>query len=169
MEVIKKRKKLHGRAFLSKKRGCAEKPLNWERIEERMNAGCTATEIAGIEGVSLSTFLERFQKVKGTHFSHAIQDKKESRNGSIRWKQFQQAMNGNTQLLLRLGEVYLGQGKETNLPPNDQILENHLDGNKTKGELEAVKQELAELKRRFGIDDPKPEAMPEPLPSDQAL
>lgn len=157
------------RLYLKKKRGCAEKPFNWERIEERMSAGCTATEIAGIEGVCLHTFLARFQKVKGVHFSQAIKEKIEGRNGSLRWKQFQKAMQGNVQLLIKLGEVYLGQGKEVQAVPNDAQLDQSIEVAKKIGELEAIKIELAEIKKRFGLDVPESQASDEPLSSNETI
>lgn len=93
--------------------------IDWKFVEERMEAGCTAKEIAGRFGINVDTLYTRVLKEYGSTFAELSAKKKEHGKGNIRWKQYNQAMKGNTQLLLRLGDVLLEQDKKVDLTPND--------------------------------------------------
>lgn len=150
--------------------GTPVKPIDWKLVEERMGAGCSLEEIAGKIGVCRHTLGYRFQQQYGVPFSTAILEYKEGRNGDLRWKQFQQAMRGNTTLLVKLGDVYLGQAQKNDVAPNDEKLNEQIAESKELGELEEYKKQREDfLKWKALQDGSKPEAESECLPSDQTV
>lgn len=70
---------------------------------------CTGQEIADVLDVSYDTLERRVKEVYQISFADYI--KKHSANGkmSLRRKQHEVAMNGNTTMLVWLGKQYLGQ------------------------------------------------------------
>lgn len=97
------------------------KPIDWEKVDRLIEAQNKAVEIAGHFGLSDERFCERLKEKYGitfTAYSAAIYSKGKS---NLRTRQYQKAMEGNVQLLIRLGEVYLDQAKAKG--DNDAVLE----------------------------------------------
>lgn len=88
------------------------KEIDWDEVELMAHAGSPGTEIASIYNLHPQTFYNRVKDEFGLGFTEYFQSRRNKGKASIRAKQYSSAMEGNTQLLLRLGEVMLGQGKE---------------------------------------------------------
>lgn len=96
------------------------KNINWDTVERRMEAGCSAKEIAGGLLIDINTFYERFKKEFGMGFSDFADSFKSSGVANIRFRQYMKAMEGNVEMLKLLGREWLGQGKEElEKPTND--------------------------------------------------
>ncbi len=88
-----------------------KKEINWEIVEKKMEAGCSAREIsAGI--CDLDTFYNRFKERYGKSFGDYSDDYYSIGDGNIKFTQYMKALSGNNNMLLLLGRERLGQGKE---------------------------------------------------------
>ncbi len=146
------------------------KDINWDVVERMMEAGSSGIEISGVFDMHHDTFYSRFQKEYNTSFALASQNKKETGKGRLREAQFRYALKGNTALLIRLGEVHLGQGQKVDIAPNDEKLDDQLADSKLQGELEQYKLDQADyLKWKALQNGAKSQAEPECLPSDQEI
>jgi len=85
------------------------KPIDWDRVEKKMEAGCTATEIAFHFRVDIGTFVDRFKEKYGDNFTNISPNFHSDGKGNVREKQYEEALDGNTQMLLLLGKLWLGQ------------------------------------------------------------
>jgi hypothetical protein len=90
------------------------KQLDWQLVEKMAIAGSPGTEIASVFHIHPETFYDRVKERYGVGFTEFIQSKKNFGKSKIRMKQYDLALEGNTQMLLRLGEVLLDQGKPEN-------------------------------------------------------
>ena len=98
------------------------KEINWEMVEKKMEAGCSAREIYG--GIcDADTFYRRFKTQYGTRFEDYGVECHTVGKGNIRLKQYLKAMNGSDRMLTILGEQWLDQGKEK------ELLSPHEDSN----------------------------------------
>lgn len=92
-------------------------PIDWNQVDDYLEAGCSGLKIAAILGISPETLYERCLVEKGYLFSVYSCDKKSYGEAKLELQQFQEALGiakkkGNTQLLLMLGQERLGQGKK---------------------------------------------------------
>lgn len=106
-----------------------KKEINWEIVEKRMEAGCTAREIAKHLRIDINTFYDRFKAEYKCCFADFADGMIECGNADIKFIQHMKALNGNVQLLMYLGKVKCGQ-KEPEIPvslaPNQiQIDQSH--------------------------------------------
>ena len=103
----KKRKVNFGRN--NGKMGAPIIQIDWEQFDKLCEIQCTLNEIAGWFDCSEDTIERRVKERFGITF--AEQRNKRSSKGKIglRRKQMQQAMGGNTALLIWLGKQYLNQ------------------------------------------------------------
>jgi hypothetical protein len=81
------------------------KTINEKRVIELASKGLTVKEIAAFENVSHDTITRRF--------ASALERGRLLCNGSIRSKQVQVAMKGNTTMLVWLGKQLCGQRDKT--------------------------------------------------------
>src|SRR6476620_9414704 len=97
------------------------KEINWDIVEKKMEAGCSAKEIyTGI--CDKDTFYDRFKQKYGFGFSEYSADYYSKGDGLIKFTQYMKAISGNIPMLQLLGKERLGQGKEQEkLPSNDEI------------------------------------------------
>jgi hypothetical protein len=101
------------------------KPIDWNLVERKMEAGCTATEIAWDFRMHIDTFSERFKQEYGKYFTEYAGNFHSVGKGNVRHQQYERAMDGNTQMLTILGREWLGQEKEQK--QRSQIDEDRLD------------------------------------------
>lgn len=89
--------------------GRPKKPIDWSLVDKLCSIHCTGEEIASIVGVHYDTLNNRCNEDLGCNFSEYY--KKTSANGkmSLRRKQYEVAMSGNTSMLIWLGKNILGQ------------------------------------------------------------
>lgn len=83
--------------------------INWNTVEKLCAIQCTGEEIAGVLGVDYDTLLARIKEKYKCGFSDYFKRHSASGRMSLRRKQIEGAMNGNTALLIFLGKQYLGQ------------------------------------------------------------
>lgn len=89
--------------------GRPQKPIDWDKVEKKMEAGCTATEIAAHFHVDLKTFIYKFQEKYSDNFTNIAPNFHSGGKGNVREKQYDEALEGNTQMLVLLGKLWLGQ------------------------------------------------------------
>lgn len=103
--------------------GRPKKDINWELVEKRMEAGCSAKEIAGALHCNMDTFYDRFKEEYGSGFSDFYDKMYEGGNANLRFTQYMKALSGNTNMLTLLGRERLSQGQfQETIPTNDDIL-----------------------------------------------
>jgi hypothetical protein len=87
-----------------------EKKIDWQRVDELLEAGCLGTEIAAYFGMHSNTFYVRMTAHHGMGFSEYSSQKKSSGEALIREAQYKKAIKklDNT-MLIWLGKQRLGQ------------------------------------------------------------
>jgi len=89
--------------------GREEKHIDWELVDAMLLSGCIGTEIAPFFNMHPQTFYDRVVKKYGVSFTEyccALHAKGEAH---LKHKQFKKAMDGDTKMLMYLGEVRLKQ------------------------------------------------------------
>ena len=92
--------------------GRPEKEIDWAKVDKALEYGATGVQIAAYFGMHPETFYERIKQKYGmifTNYAGLITPKGEL---DLLAKQHEQALKGNTQLLVMLGQERLGQGKK---------------------------------------------------------
>jgi hypothetical protein len=84
-------------------------PIDWEKVDELLEYGCTGVEIAARLGITGETLYERTQREKGASFSLYANEKRAKGDTLLREYQFKQAKKGNITMLIWLGKQRLGQ------------------------------------------------------------
>jgi hypothetical protein len=124
------------------------KLINWDIVEKKMEAGCTAKEIAASIPVEINTFYDRFKIEFGEGFADYADQFYEGGNANLKFTQYMKALSGNVPMLLLLGRERLGQGKEeiVKSPYEDVLSLNHI-----------IMMLQAQLDSKVDIDANKPE------------
>lgn len=123
--------------------GRPRKPINWEIVEKRMEAGCNATEIAGSLQLDLGTFCDRFKDHFGDIFSNYSQMYYKAGDSNLRLTQYMKALSGNTNMMVLLGKERLGQGKEeVKVSPYQGSIDLEHENMALKAQLEFLKEQL---------------------------
>lgn len=110
----------------------------WEDVDSYLLAGCSGIEIAHTYGMNEETLYTKCKKEKGCGFKEYSYSKRSTGEAILRRQQFEEALGvserkGNVQLLLRLGEERLKQGKSANA---ESQLHDILEQNKAGGSSE---------------------------------
>jgi hypothetical protein len=94
---------------VKRKVGRPRKVIDWSQAEKLASLHCTGEEIASFLEVDYDTLNSAIKREFDCNFSEWY--KKNSAKGkiSLRRKQFEQALSGNTSLLIWLGKQWLGQ------------------------------------------------------------
>lgn len=102
-----------------------QKEIKWEVVLARMQAGNTAKQICQHHHVDTDTFYRRFKQEFGCSFGDYSAAERDLGNGNVAFMQYTKAMQGNTSMLLRLGDEWLGQGapKVQNLAANQPTID----------------------------------------------
>jgi hypothetical protein len=85
-----------------------KKEINWDIVEKKMEAGCTAREICA-NVCEINTFYDRFKEKYGKSFGDYADDYYSVGDGNIKFTQYIKALSGNIQMLSWLGKTRLGQ------------------------------------------------------------
>lgn len=95
-------------------------PIDWNRVEAMLVAGCMGTEVAAFFAMHPETFYRRVQEEFGIGFTEYLQQKRSIGDSIIREKQYLKAIGlekeGDNTLLIWLGKNRL---KQSETPPND--------------------------------------------------
>ncbi len=98
-----------------------ETPINWNKCDELLMAGCPGTEVAAFFGIHEETFYDRVVKKFGVAFSAYKAEKQATGEALMRMQQYNKAMGvtnkGDNTLLIFLGKQRLGQREN----PNDKV------------------------------------------------
>jgi len=135
-----------------------KKELDWRIVEKKMEAGCSAKEIAG-SMCDIGTFYDRFKEEYGVSFSNYSQQFYEEGNSNIRWIQYMKAMSGNIPMMSLLGRERLGQGKEeVQTSPFEDIIAMRHENMMLKAEMHEIKEMLNANKSKAGQELPGSDA-----------
>lgn len=106
-----------------------KKEINWDIVERMLEAGCTATQIAGKFRINHDTFYRRFQEEYDVRFNDFAYSMQEAGEADLVLMQHMKALNnkaaGNIQMLTWLGKVRLGQREADTIndkAPNQDML-----------------------------------------------
>jgi predicted DNA binding protein len=101
-----------------------ETPIDWERVDEMLEAGCYGTEIAAYFGIHPETFYDRVAKAHNIAFSEYAARKKSKGDTAIKEAQFKKAIKklDNT-MLIWLGKNRLNQREnaQEKIAPDDVL------------------------------------------------
>lgn len=91
------------------KMGRPRKEIDWDDFDRLALIQCTLREIAAWFDVSEDTIEARVKETHGVTFAEHLAQRSCKGKVSLRRKQYQAAMGGNTALLIFLGKQWLGQ------------------------------------------------------------
>ena len=98
--------------------GRPEIPLEWDRVEEMLMAGCLGTEVAAYFNMAAKTLYERVEKVHGMGFTQFRAEKMAKGNISLKEAQYNKAIgknvDGDNTMLIWLGKIRLEQRETEN-------------------------------------------------------
>lgn len=83
--------------------------IDWAKVEILLHAHCTIKEIAGFFDCSEDVFYSRFEEGMGLPYKEWAERRRYKGDALLRNKQYQEAMQGNTRMLVLLGKERLGQ------------------------------------------------------------
>ncbi len=107
-------------------------PIDWMKIDEHLEAGCSGLKIASLLNIDRDTLYDRVREKYGMYFSEYSALKQTCGDDLIKKAQFDKAIGrsraGDTTLLVHLGRVRLKQveppsEKEKELPPTEELLQ----------------------------------------------
>jgi len=88
-------------------------PINWERVDELLEAGCLGTEIAANFAMHYQTFYDRVVQQYGVSFTEYSQEKRAKGESTLRQVQYEKATGkskkGDNTMLVWLGKQRLNQ------------------------------------------------------------
>lgn len=116
--------------------GRPEKPIDWALVDKLLEAQCNGEMIAGHFDMHADTLYAHIKRKYGLTFTAFSASRKEKGKASILAMQYQRAMQGNTQMLLRLGELYCNQGKQET--SNKESLIEYLEQEASEGEHRSI-------------------------------
>ena len=93
--------------------------IDWEAVDKLCALQCTGEEIAGFLKVDYDTLNARVKEAFGLAFSDYFAQKRGNGKVSLRRKQYEKALAGDTTMLIWLGKQYLGQKDQHGLTLND--------------------------------------------------
>lgn len=135
------------------------KPINWELVEKRMEAGSNAKEIAGTLQINIDTFYDRFKLEYGKSFSEFSGRYYDCGNANLRLTQYVKALAGNTNMMILLGRERLKQGREEiKVSPYQGSIDTEHENMVLKAEIDFLKEQLKELRKGLpNADQPQAE------------
>ena len=102
------------------KGGRPEIEIDFDLVEKMCTIQCTGEEIAAVLNVDYDTLCRRIKKKFNISFAEYFAQKSAGGRMSLRRKQFELALNGNTGMLVWLGKNVLGQVDKTELSGNEE-------------------------------------------------
>ena len=75
-------------------------PIDWDQVDKLLAIQCTAAEVSAFFNCTTDALSDHTQRKHGTTFSEYARPKRLLGHASLRRKQYEQAMKGNTTLLL---------------------------------------------------------------------
>lgn len=118
-----------------------QKPVNWEIVLKRMEAGNTAKSICTFLEWDTDTFYRRFKDEFGIGFGDYSASRKEFGLQDLEYTQHMKALSGNAEMLKWLGKVRLGQREpdsSQNISPNQEDNDLRHENMMLKAKLDAI-------------------------------
>lgn len=101
--------------------------IDWKEFDKLCGLQCSLEEIAGWFNCSIDTIENRVKEVHGVTFSEYFKQKRSTGKISLRRKQYEAAMAGNTALLIWLGKQYLNQSEKVHQTVEDVSKQDTVD------------------------------------------
>lgn len=127
--------------------------INWNRVDELLEAGCLGSEIAPVFSMHPHTFYDHVEKKYGMKFSEFRQRKMAKGDSLLREVQYNKAIgktkDGDNTLLIWLGKNRLNQRENDLLiqtPPLDAKVDSE---NQEMSENHKLRKQLAELQAKL--------------------
>lgn len=125
--------------------------INWKKVDEYLESGANGFQIAAklnIHHDTLYNCCQRDHNILWTEYSH---NKKLGGDADLHWLQMSSARRGNTQILLKLGELRLGQAEvKEQLSPFE-------DATELRHKNMILEDKIAKLEAALNADKPKTE------------
>jgi hypothetical protein len=86
-----------------------EKPIDWDKVDELLMAGCLGTEIAANYDMHPNTFYDRVVQKYNMSFTDYCSEKRSKGESFLRLVQFKKAVEGDNSMLIWLGKNRLKQ------------------------------------------------------------
>lgn len=93
--------------------------IDWNKVGQMCEAGCTAVGIAATFGIDESTLWKACERDNKVNFSEFSQQKKAKGDELLRMKQFSTAMSGNVTMQIWLGKQRLSQSEKQEISGKD--------------------------------------------------
>lgn len=91
-------------------------PIDWDKVDHLLRAGCLGTEVAAVFAMHPETFYRRVQEEHGISFTEFLQQRRSDGDAAIRSKQYERALGmtdtGDNTMLIWLGKNRLSQRNE---------------------------------------------------------
>lgn len=95
------------------------KEIDWDQVDEMCAIHCTGEEQAGILGIDYDTLNRACYREKELSFTEYYAQKASGGKMSLRRRQFNAAMDGNSTMLVWLGKNWLGQTDQPDVEAKD--------------------------------------------------
>lgn len=92
-----------------KKPGRPKVIIDWDRVDELLQAHCTGTQVAADLNIHPETLYDKCKEEHNTGFSEYSRQKKESGVSLLKETQFKSALKGNIPMQIFLGKNYAQQ------------------------------------------------------------
>ncbi len=126
------------------------KEINWEIVENQMEAGMTAKQIAHGK-IDISNFYGRFKDHFGCDFANYAGATYECGDGILKFVQYMKAKSGKTKELDKLCDIRLGQGKEPEkVSPFEDMMAITHENMILRSQVEKLKEQLNANKPEAG-------------------
>lgn len=86
-----------------------EKPIDWDRVDKLLQAGCFGTEVASHFDIHPSNFYDRVKDRYGMNFTDYSSSLRQKGESILREKQYDLALSGDRVMLIFLGKTRLNQ------------------------------------------------------------
>lgn len=119
--------------------------IDWDKANKMIKAGANSKQVAAGLGVSLQTFINKIRDRYGIKLSEYMNHYRSSGEAWIYEKQYDIASEGNTQMLIWLGKVRLGQKEAADVcenAPNQEMIEKDHEIMRLNHELQELRNAL---------------------------
>lgn len=100
-----------------------EKQIDWQRVDQLLEAGCHGTEICSHFDLTADRFYDRVKEKYGMSFTEYSQEKRQKGDSLLREKQFIKAVDGDNMMLIWLGKNRLRQRDREEKSENQEATE----------------------------------------------
>lgn len=128
-----------------------EKPIDWNKVDQLLMAGCFGTEIAPHFDIHVKTFYDKVVEKFNITFTEYSALKKNQGDSLLKAKQFEKALKGDNTLLIWLGKTRLNQREPdsvNDIPPLDLKVEADNENMKLKAQLANALEKISQYENQ---------------------